>query len=94
MTEKQLELKLKKEVEKLDGLCLKLVTPGFTGILDRLIILPGGKVWFVEVKKETGILSFRQRKVKQQLRNLNLNAEVIKNEMDLKVLLKMLVDDL
>lgn len=75
MTEKAFELKLKKEVEKFGGLCLKLQTPGFTGIPDRLVLLPGGKVWFVEVKKpKSGSLSIRQNYVLDQLSGLDHNA--------------------
>jgi hypothetical protein len=75
MTEKQLEAKLKKEVEKLGGLCLKLVTPGFTGIPDRLILLPGGKVWFVEVKKpDYSFTSDRQHLVCKELKRLGFNS--------------------
>ena len=52
--EKTYEQKLKTRVEReCFGLCLKLVTPGFTGIPDRLILLPIGRVVFVETK-DTG----------------------------------------
>lgn len=85
MTEKALELKLKKEVEKLGGLCLKLKTPGFTGIPDRLVLLPGGKVWFVEVKKPgEGETSKRQEYVLDQLENLGMDSAVIYNEIGLE----------
>lgn len=82
MTEKQLEQKLKKEVEKLGGLCLKLTTPGFTGIPDRLILLPGGKVWFVEVKKPGEQIEEggRQDIVLQQLQTLGFCAGWIGSE--------------
>lgn len=52
--EKTFERKLKSRIEKeCAGLCLKLVTPGFTGIPDRMILLRGGFVVFVETK-DTG----------------------------------------
>lgn len=31
--------------------CLKFVSPGCTGVPDRLILIPGGKLLFVEMKK-------------------------------------------
>jgi hypothetical protein len=77
MTEKALERKLKKEVEKLGGLCLKCVTPGFTGIPDRMCLFPGGVVWFVEIKKPDGILSVRQSVVLGQLHILSMNTFVV-----------------
>lgn len=50
MLEKDIEKKLKKEVEKFDGMCLKFNIPGRAGMPDRLILFPGGRVIFVETK--------------------------------------------
>ena len=50
MTEKNIEQKLVKAVKALGGLPLKFVSPCFDGMPDRLILLPGGKIAFVEVK--------------------------------------------
>lgn len=48
MLEKQIERKLTEEVKKLNGMCLKQTS--LAGIPDRLILLPGGKMAFVELK--------------------------------------------
>lgn len=48
--EKQLEIKLVKAVKKHGGLALKLVSPGFDGLPDRLVLIAVGKIAFVEVK--------------------------------------------
>lgn len=50
MREKTLEHNLVMEVKRVGGLALKFVSPGFDGVPDRLVLLPGGKVGFVEVK--------------------------------------------
>lgn len=50
MREKQIEQKLVQAVKKKGGLCLKFVSPNFDGMPDRLILLPNGKIGFVEVK--------------------------------------------
>ena len=50
MREKQIEQKLVQAVRKLGGMCLKFVSPNFDGMPDRLIILPGGKIAFAELK--------------------------------------------
>ena len=50
MREKDIERKLIKEVKKAGGICPKWVSPGFDGIPDRIVLFPGGKVGFVEVK--------------------------------------------
>lgn len=50
MREKQIEQKLGQAVKKKGGMCLKFVSPNFDGMPDRLIILPGGKIAFAELK--------------------------------------------
>ena len=50
--EKEIERKLRILVEKnLGGLCLKWVCPGWSGVPDRILLFPGGKVYFVELKR-------------------------------------------
>ena len=50
MREKTIEKKLAQAVKAMGGLCPKFVSPGFDGMPDRLVLLPGGKLAFVEVK--------------------------------------------
>lgn len=50
MREKQIEQKLVQAVRKSGGICLKFVSPNFDGMPDRLILLPGGKIAFAELK--------------------------------------------
>lgn len=50
MLESEIENKLKKEIETLGGLSLKFTSPGMAGVPDRLVLLPKGKICFVEVK--------------------------------------------
>lgn len=50
MREKVIEHKLLTEVKKIGGLALKFVSPGYDGVPDRIVLLPGGKIGFVEVK--------------------------------------------
>ncbi|HDE4009722.1 TPA: VRR-NUC domain-containing protein, partial [Staphylococcus aureus] len=54
MKESTLEKYLVKEITKLNGLCLKWVAPGTRGVPDRIIIMPEGKTYFVEMKQEKG----------------------------------------
>lgn len=57
MTERDLEKLLIKKVKKRGGLCLKFVSPGQSGVPDRIVILPDSwigantPIAFVEVKK-------------------------------------------
>ncbi len=50
MKEKHIEQKLVFETKKRGGICPKLVSPGLAGMPDRLILLPDGKMGFVELK--------------------------------------------
>lgn len=52
--EKDIEAKLRKLVEYRGGLCLKWVCPGWAGVPDRIVLLPGGRVIFVETKRPKG----------------------------------------
>lgn len=50
MTEKNIEQALRKAVRDSGGIALKFVSPGFAGVPDRLLLMPGGRTAFVEVK--------------------------------------------
>ena len=50
MREKEIEKKLTLEAKKRGGLAVKFVSPGFDGIPDRIVLMPEGKMAFVEVK--------------------------------------------
>ena len=50
MREKQIEQKLVTAVKASGGICPKLVSPGFDGMPDRMVLLPGCRIGFVEVK--------------------------------------------
>ena len=49
--EESVETRLRKAVKARGGLCVKLNPVGVVGIPDRLVLLPGGVVAFVECKK-------------------------------------------
>ena len=51
MREKTTERKLTEAVRAMGGIAPKLVSPGFDGMPDRLVLLPGGRLAFVEVKR-------------------------------------------
>ena len=50
MREKEIEKKLRLAVKQVGGICLKLVSPGFDGMPDRMVLLPNERIGFVEVK--------------------------------------------
>ena len=50
MREKAIELQLARAVKNIGGMCPKLVSPGTDGMPDRLVLLSGCRIGFVEVK--------------------------------------------
>ena len=50
MREKAIEKKLVQAVKAAAGIAPKLVCPSFDGMPDRIVLLPGGHIGFVEVK--------------------------------------------
>lgn len=50
MLEKIIEEKLKKAVKQNGGVCWKFTSPGTAGVPDRIVLMPGGRIAFVEVK--------------------------------------------
>lgn len=52
--ESSIEGYLRQRVKDRGGLCIKLSPASYVGIPDRLVVLPGGRVAFVEVKKPKG----------------------------------------
>lgn len=60
MQEKQIEHALVEMIQAHGGLCLKWVCPGWAGVPDRICLLPGGLIIFVELKKPGGRIAARQ----------------------------------
>ena len=50
MLEKTIEHKLTVAVKKAGGIAVKFVSPSFDGMPDRLVLLPDGRIAFVELK--------------------------------------------
>jgi hypothetical protein len=50
MRESLIEQKLVQTVKKSGGIAPKFVSPGYDGMPDRIVLLPHGKIGFVEVK--------------------------------------------
>ena len=80
IVEKDIETFLKKRVEHLGGRCLKFPAVFEEGIPDRLVILPQGRIAFVELKRpKGGKLSEMQRYQIKKLRELGCNVYIVHN---------------
>jgi len=79
-SEKVLERKLREATKRLGGIAVKIGSPSFTGLPDRLVLLPGGRIWFVEMKSTGKKPSPRQLVVHALLRRLGFTVWVIDSE--------------
>jgi len=70
MTEKYIEQKLVTAAKKRGGMALKFVSPGLDGVPDRIVLLPMGRIAFVELKAPGKKMRPLQVKRKTQLEAL------------------------
>ncbi len=70
MLEKTIENKLKAAVKNMGGIAFKFTTPGINGVPDRLVLLPHGKLAFVELKAPGRKMRPMQVRRKRQLEQL------------------------
>lgn len=77
MRESTVENKLRNAAKERGGIALKFISPGLAGVPDRLIILPGGKYAFVEVKRPGGKTRPIQRICHRRLRKLGCKVYIL-----------------
>lgn len=77
MRESELERILVDEVRKVGGRAYKWVSPGNDGVPDRIVFLPGGRVYFLELKTDVGRPSPLQTVQINRLINLGQVAAVV-----------------
>ena len=70
VSEKSIEQKLRMETKKMGGWAVKFSSPGLDGMPDRLVLFPGGKLGFVELKAPGKQMRPLQRKRRKQLEAL------------------------
>ena len=77
ISEKVIEKSLNKKAKDLGGMSLKLLSTHMTGLPDRMILLPGGKMFFVEVKTTGEKPRKIQLYIHKKLRKLGFDVYVI-----------------
>lgn len=74
MREVSIERRLTAAVKTMGGTCAKWVSPGWDGVPDRIVLLPGGRIGFVELKAPGKELRPLQKKRKSQLESLGFSV--------------------
>ena len=78
--ERNIEKALVTEVKKRGGLALKFVSPGFSGVPDRLVLIAIGHIGFVEVKAKGKKPRKLQIKRHEKLRSLGFRTYVLDDQ--------------
>ena len=79
MRESKIEAYLVARIRRLGGVCFKFVSPGTVGVPDRIVILPGGEITWVELKTWLGKLSPEQVRMHARLRALDQEVLVLRS---------------
>lgn len=93
MNEKLIEKRLGKAVEKLGGIALKLFSVWFTGLPDRIVLMPNGRIYFAEMKSTGAKQSPRQKLVTKLLVRLGFFVAVIDTDEQLDEFLFKIYND-
>ncbi len=92
MLEKDIERKLCDGVRALGGYAYKFTSPGNDGVPDRIVIMPGGHVQYVELKGEAGRLSKMQDFQIRRLKKLGCKVIVVRGIKGVNAFLEGLAD--
>ena len=76
-SERDIEQKLVKAVKAKGGLAPKFVSPGFDGVPDRIVLLPHGRIAFIELKAKGRKMRPLQVRRKRQLESLGFSVYCI-----------------
>lgn len=86
-SEKTLEARLVREIQNRGGMALKYTSQHHRGIPDRIILMPFGRIYFVELKSTGKKPTALQRHALKSLTSMGYFATVIDNSQDLEALL-------
>ena len=85
LLEKDIERALVTMIKSRGGMCLKWTCPGWSGVPDRIILLPGGHIIFAELKRPKGSkVSPMQQWWREQLMKLEFDHYYIYNHENIK----------
>ena len=88
MREREIEGKLRDAVKAMGGVCWKFTSPGTAGVPDRIILMPQGKMAFVELKAPGEKPRALQLSRHRLLKRLGFKVYVLDNTEDIKNIIK------
>jgi len=91
MLESKIENRLTKEIKKIGGIALKFTSPGVAGVPDRIVLLPHGKIIFVELKAPGKKPSPMQEYRAKEYRALGFDVRCIDSVKKIKELIEEVV---
>ena len=71
MKESEVERHLVWHVSRMGGRSYKFASPAHRGVADRIVCLPNGDVWFIELKAKGGRLSALQERFALEMEEQN-----------------------
>lgn len=77
MLERRIEERLVERARQAGGLAIKWVAPAFSGVPDRIVFLPGGRIFFVELKAPGKNTTALQDRIIAILRSLGADVFVV-----------------
>ena len=92
--ESKIETWLNTRIKLLGGKSYKFISPGNPGVPDRIYLLPGGRVYFVELKCVTGKLSKIQRWQREQFLQMGVPYGTVYGMGQAKDLVKEIEDEI
>lgn len=76
MREEYIEGRFREGVKRRGGIAIKL-QPTIAGLPDRMVLLPGGRIRFVELKRPDGTVSAIQKVMHSKLHGLGFPVSVL-----------------
>ena len=76
-SEKTIEAKLVNSISRLHGWAIKLLSTYIKGLPDRLVLMPNGKIYFVELKSQGKKPTPMQLHIHEKLRLMGFKVYVI-----------------
>ena len=90
--ERDIEKWMREKIEQLGGVFMKWVSPGNDGVPDRIAVLPGGAVYFIELKRDGEVPTELQKWQIRRLKKLGCYAAVVTGMREARQFIKEVTD--